>query len=259
MWFDEIMDDCKQALITAGKHKGIFVPIFLKLALSITIFAYIFISFIAGIIRHEYVLEYVFTDYSAFMEVLPTIVTNGIIIYALVLVGFSILDVGSINMFKAALNDRKPRFNDFTEGVKNYLLKVILGKMFMHLIILVTLPITVVLYLLYALLVGTLTAGWGMVFLSVFVSIYLGTWVTIIVIEGDGPLKAIGKSIKLGRRYFKGLFIVLLASALISSYSTVIFGVLAAVLGGWFIAGLVATYFKLIMMRIYYRNKENLS
>lgn len=258
MWFDEIMDDCKQALVTANKHKAVFVPIFFKLALSIVLFAYIFVSFIAGIIKHEYVFDYISTDPSAIMELLPTLITNGIIIYLLVLVGFSILDVGSINMFKAALNDQKPRFKDFTEGVKNYFFKVILGKLFIHFIIVITLPLTAFLYVIYALIAGTLTAGWAMIFLSVFVSIYLGTWITIIVIEGYSPLKAIGKSIKLGKKYFKGLFIVLLAATLLSSYSVNIFGPLAAVLAGWFVTGLVATYFKLVVMLVYYRNKENL-
>jgi hypothetical protein len=258
MWFDEIMDDCRQALVTANKYKDVFVPIFLKLALSLAIFGYIFVSFIAGIIKHENILDYIFTDYYALLEILPTILINGIIIYLLVLIGFSILDVGSINMFKAALNDQKPKFKDFKEGVKNYLFKVILGKLFMHLLVIITLPLTLVLYLLYALVVGTLTAGWGILFLSVFISIYLGTWITIIVIEGDSPLKAIGKSLKLGRKYFKGLFVIFLASTLISTYSTVLFGVLAAVLAGWFFAGVVATYFKLVVMLVYYRNKEGL-
>ncbi|MDF2530706.1 MAG: conserved rane protein of unknown function [Clostridia bacterium] len=258
MWFDEIMDDCKQALIIANKHKNVFVPVFLKLALSIAIFGYIFISFIAGIFKNQYIFEYMIDDPSAILELLPTVLTNGIIIYLLILVGFSILDVGSINMFKTALNDQKPRFKDFTEGVKSYFFKVLLGKLFIHLLVIITLPLTAFLYIVYAVIAGTLTAGWGVLFLSVFVSIYLGTWVTIIVIEGYSPLKAIGKSIKLGAKYFKGLFVILLASILIGKYSIVLFGVLAAVLAGWFIAGAVATYFKLVVMLVYYRKRESL-
>lgn len=258
MWFDEIMDDCKQALITANKFKAIFIPIFLKLALSIALFGYIFVSFITSIIRHSYVFEYIYTDPSAILELFPALIINGVVIYLLVLVGFSILDVGSINMFKVALNDEKPRYKDFTEGIKKYFFKVVLGKLFMHFLIIITLPVTALLYIVYAVIAGTLTAGWGLLFAGVFVSIYLGTWVPIIVIEGYSPLKAIGKSIKLGAKYFKGLFIVLLASTLISSYSTVIFGVLAAVLAGWLIAGIVATYFNLVVMLVYYRNREGL-
>jgi hypothetical protein len=258
MWFDEIMDDCKQALITANKYKNIFIPIFLKLALSVAIFGYIFVSFIASIIKNSYIFEYMVNDPAALMELFPTLIVNGIIIYLLVLVGFSILDVGSINMFKVALNDQKPSFKDFKEGIKNYFFKVVLGKLFMHLLIVITLPITALLYIIYALIVGTLTAGWGILFFGIFVSIFLGTWVPIIVIEGYSPLKAIGRSIKLGAKYFKGLFVVLLASTLLGSYSTIIFGVLAAVLAGWFIAGVVKTYFNLVVMLVYYRNKERL-
>jgi hypothetical protein len=258
MWFDEIMDDCKQALITANKYKNIFIPIFLKLVLSVALFGYIFISFIAVMIKNIYVFEYMYTARSAIMDLFPALIINGVIIYLLVLVGFSILDVGSINMFKVALNDQKPKYKDFTDGIKKYFFKVVLGKLFIHLLIVITLPVTVVLYIIYALIAGTLTAGWGILFLSIFVSIFLGTWVAIVVIEGYSPFKAIGKSIKLGAKYFKGLFIVLLASALLSSYSIVIFGVLAAVLAGWFIAGVVATYFNLVVMLVYYRNRERL-
>lgn len=258
MWFDEIMDDCKQALIAANKFKTIFIPIFVKLALSIVIFGYIFVSFIAVMIRNSYLFEYMFTDPSVIMELFPALITNGIIIYLLVLVGFSILDVGSKNMFKVALNNQKPKYKDFTDGIKSYFFKVLLGKLFMHLLIILTLPFTALLYIIYALLVGTLTAGVGLLFLSVFVSIFLGTWVPIIVIEGYSPLKAIGKSIKLGTKYFKGLFIVLLASVLVSSYSVSIFGLLAAVLAGGFIAGVVTTYFSLVIMLVYYRNRERL-
>lgn len=258
MWFDEIMDDCKQALITCNKYKSVMVPIFIKLALTFVIGAYVFISFIAGIIKHEYILQYMFDDSSAFMEVLPTILINGAVIYLLALIGFTLLDVGSINLFKVALSDNKPRYKDFTEGIKNYFVKVLLGKLFIHVLLVLTSPVLLALYLLYALLVGTLTAGWGILFLGVFIAVYLGTWISIVVIEGDAPFTAIGKSIRLGRRYFKGLFVVLLASTLISTYSVALIGPFAAVVGGWFIAGLVATYFNMVVMLIYYRNRESL-
>ena len=258
MWFDEIMDDCKQALITANKYKSIFIPIFLKLALSVILFIYVFVSFIVVLIRNSDLFTYMYTDPSMILRLFPTLIANIIIIYLLTLVGFSLLEVGSINMFKAALNDQKPKYKDFTDGIKNYFFKVVLGKLFMHLLIIITLPLTAILYIIYALLVGTLTGGWGILFFGVFVSIFLGTWVPIIVIEGYSPLKAIGRSIKLGAKYFKGLFIILLTSTLVSTYAIVIFGPLVAVFAGWFIAGLVATYFNLVVMLVYYRNRERL-
>ena len=258
MWFDEIMEDCKQALVAANKHKAVFIPVFLKLALSIVIFSYIFVSFIAGILKYEYVIDLMFTDPSAVLELLPALLISGIIVYLLILLGFSILDVGSINMYKAALNDQKPKFMDFTEGIKGYFFKVILGKLFIHLLIIITLPLTAFLFIVYAVIVGTLTASLGVLFLGIFISVFLDTWITILVIEGGSPRKAMGKGFKLGGKYFKGLFVVLLASALLSKYSTALFGVLAAVLAGWFISGVVATYFKLVVMLIYYRKRESL-
>lgn len=258
MWFDEIMDDCKQALFTANKYKGIFIPIFLKLAYTFALVIFIVFTTIGGIARYRYILNYVFTDAWALREVLPSFLIGGLIFYLLILIGYSIIDVGSLNMFKLALSDVKPTFRDFREGIRNYLIKVILGKLFLHVLILIVSPLLIFLYLLYALLVGTLTAGWGITFLAVFVSVFLGTWISIIVLEGVAPLEAIGKSISLGRRYFKGLFVILLAASLIGSYSVSIFGILAAVLGGWFIAGIVSTYFKLVILLIYYRNKEQL-
>lgn len=256
MWFDEIMDDCKKALVTAGKYKGIFIPIFLKLALSLGIFAYIIISFVASIYKYRYIIEDLFNDRYSFTEILPGIIISGIIIYLLVLVGFSIIEVGGINMYKTALGDQKPRFKDFMDGIKNCLLKVILGKLLLHIAVIITLPITAFLFIFYALIVGTLTAGLGFIFLGVFISIYFSTWIPIVVIEGCSPVRAIIKGFKLGSKYFKGLFIIMLASTLISSYSAVIFGILAAILAGWFISGLAATYFQLVVMQIYYRNKE---
>jgi hypothetical protein len=215
MWFDEIMEDCKQALFTANKYKGIFIPIFLKLAYPLALGISILIITIGGVARYRYLLNDVFTDTWVLRELLPSILLVGLIFYVLILIGYSMIDVGSLHMFKMALSDVKPTFRDFREGIKNYLMKVILGKLFLHALILIASPLLVLLYLLYALLVGTLTAGWGILFLVVFISVFLGTWISIIVLEGSSPLKAMGKSITLGRRYFKGLFVILLAASLI--------------------------------------------
>lgn len=258
MWFDEIMDDCKQALVIANKHKSIFVPIFLKLALWIGLAVYVVVGLISGIIKYKDLLDYNFIDFSPLLEILPAIVAFGLILYVLILVGFSIIDVGSINVFKTALSDTKPRFSHFTEGIRKYLLKVMLGKFLVHLFMLIFLPLFAILYILYVVIVGTLTGGWGIVFLGIFITVYFGTWVTITVIEGYSPLKAIGRSFRLGRKYFKGLFVILLASTLLASYAASLFGILAALLAGWFLAGVVTTYFKLVVMLIYYRNKERI-
>lgn len=258
MWFDEIMDDCKQALVTANKHKGIFIPIFVNLAYAILIVVFVFTGMLSLLAKYQYVIEYMFSDYYAFMEVLPALLISGLILYLIILFGSSIIEVGSINMFKAALNDTKPRFSHFIEGIKKYLLKAVLGKISIQLIILLLSPILIVLFLLYSVIVGTLTGGWAILFLSAAISAFLGSWVSIIIIDEASTFKAIGKSIKLGRKYFKGLFVIMLATMLIASYFVSIFGIIAAIIAGWFISGIVNTCFKLVLMLIYYRNKENI-
>ncbi|MGB7605559.1 MAG: hypothetical protein WBL93_08805 [Lutisporaceae bacterium] len=258
MWFDEIMDDCKQALVTANKYKGIFLPILLNLVLAVGISIFMFISMFSILMKYRYAIAYMFRDYYSFMEILPTLLGISLILYLIALIGYSIIEVGSINMYKAALNDTKPSFSHFIEGIKKYLLKVILGKVFLNLLSLLLSPILLVLFLLYFVIAGTLTGGWAILFLSAFILVYFSTWVSIIVIEGTSPFKAIGKSIKLGRKYFKGLFIILLATTLLTSYSVSILGIFAAIFVGWFMAGIVSTCFKLVLMLIYYRNKENI-
>jgi len=252
MWFDEIMDDCKKALVTANKYKSIFIPIFLNLILSIVVCIFVFTGTLSTIMKSQYGL-----GYTSFMELLPTILGMALILYLVVLIGSSLIEVGSINMYKAALSDTKPGFSHFIEGVKKYLLKVILGKISLQLLILLISPILIVLFIIYIAIAGTLTGGWGILFLGAFISVYFSAWVSIIVIEGDSPFKAIGKSIKLGRKYFKGLFVIILAFSLIAGYSVAIFGIFVTITAGWFIAGIVNTCYKLVLMLIYYRNKEN--
>lgn len=258
MWFDEIMDDCKQALVTANKYKGIFLPILLNLVLVVGIAIFVFISMFSILMKYIYAIQYMPGDLYTIMEMLPVLLGIGLILYLIALIGYSIIEVGSINMYKAALSDIKPSFSHFIEGIKKYLLKVILGKIFLLLLSLLVSPIILVLFLLYITIAGTLTGGWAILFLSAFVLVYFSTWVSIIVIEGTSPFKAIGKSIKLGRKYFKGLFIILLATALLASYSVAILGIFAAIFVGWFIAGIVSTCSKLVLMLIYYRNKESI-
>jgi hypothetical protein len=253
MWFDEIMDDCKQALITVNKHKAVFIPLFLKLIVFLFAGIYFFTALTSFLITYRY--TYIF-DHNVFPHVILNIIAHILVIYLAVLIGFCVIDTGTINMLKYALNDEKPRFKSFTEGVKKYLLKTVLGNLFIHGLVLVTLPITAILYTLLIVIFGTLTAGWAVIFLNTCISVFMGAWISILIIEEISPIKAMGKSLRLGKKYFKGLFVVMLASTLIGSFSSLLFGPLAAVFAGWFISGVVITYFRLVVMQIYYRMRD---
>jgi uncharacterized membrane protein YccC len=73
-----------------------------------------------------------------------------------------------------------------------------------------------------------------------------------------GPLKAIITSMKFGMRYFWGLFVLTLAGIMISQYMGAAFGALVNIVGGWFISGAILAYFKLVILIIYKRKREEL-
>ena len=258
MWFDEIMDDCKNALRIATNNKGIFVPIFIRLGLSILMFVVAFAFLIGYVVR---IVNLSFTgieDLQILFREIPIVLVIGVTIYLIYLLGDSLIEVGAINLLKMAARGNKPKTSHFFDGIKAYFLKVLGGKLIILLIVLILSPIIIGLYLLYTILIGTLTAGWGITFLSVFVAVYFTSWTTAIVVDNISPIKAIGVSFKLGKKYFWGLFIVILSSILIGRYITVVFGPLVAMLGGWFIAGVVLTYFKLVVLMVYNRKREGL-
>lgn len=258
MWFDEIMDDCKNALRIANNNKGIFVPIFIKLGLNILLFVITFAFLIGYVVRIANISYDSINSLGILFNEIPIVLIIGIIIYMIYLLGASLIEVGAINLLKIAVEGNKPKSSHFFEGIKTYFPKVLGGNLIIFLIVLVLSPVIIGLYLLYTVLIGTLTAGWGITFLSVFIGVYFTSWTTAVVVDNLSPIKAIGISFKLGKRYFWGLFIIILSSILISRYIAVVFGPLVALLGGWFIAGVILTYFKLVVLMVYNRKREGL-
>lgn len=258
MWFDEIMDDCKNALQIANKNKGIFIPIFIKLGLNILLIILSIIFVIGNIVMITNLSIQGMEDLQILLREIPAFLIVGAIIYLIYLLGDSLIEVGSINLLKVAAGGNKAKFSCFFEGIKSYFLKILGGKLIILLIFLVLSPIIIVLYILYTALIGTLSGGWGITFLSVLVAVYFASWTTAIVVDDISPLKAIGLSFRLGKKYFWGLFIIILSSTLIGSYIAVAFGSLIALFGGWLIAGVILTYFKLVVLLIYNRKREEL-
>jgi hypothetical protein len=181
-----------------------------------------------------------------------------LIAYVLYIVLNSLLEVGSINMYKAAVVGIKPSSSHFFEGMKKYFLKVLGGNLFIHLITLILSPIIIALTIIYAVIFGTLTAGWALILLSVLVMVFLGVWNIIVVVDDIPPIKAIGIGITFGKKYFWPLFIVMLSNIMLTKYLAAAFGPLAAIIAGWFIVGIVTTYFKVVVLLIYNRRKADL-
>lgn len=258
MWFDEIIDDCKQALKISNDYKGIFVPLFINLGLIflLAIFLMIYgvfllIDIIGSIVSNLEV-------YDVFISNLTSILIIVIIGYILLVIGISLMKAGSIKLYQRAINNVKPQASDFLEGIKQSFFNILKGTLFIHLIIILMSPIVLGLFILYSMTIGILSGGWGILLLASFVSVFFAAWPIILVADNIKPLRAIGLGFKLGKKYLPGLFILMLSNIMIGNYLVSVLGPFGAVMAGWFINGVVGTYFSVVVFLVYNREKVEL-
>ncbi len=256
MWFDEIMDDSKQALKIANKFKAIFIPIFINLGLLIAFGIYCLISGIVLFRNISTTIRSGFRDFDIITSILPSTIIIFIFTYILIIVFTSIMKAGTISLYKSAIKGIKPSSSNFFDGIKKSFTKILTGSFLLHLICVILSPILIALFVLYAATVGILSGGWGLVFLGAIISVFFAIWPIIVVADNIKPIKAIRISISLGRRYFWGLFVLMLSNIMLSRYISFVFGPVAAIIAGWFIAGVIQTYFEVIMFLVYNRKKE---
>jgi len=257
MWFDNLMDDCKNGLLIADKHKGVFVPIFLRLAMNIIIGVVTVISVIAMIAGGTFAG---IADAEPFKIVMSVLVSGGILMligYIVYLLLWGLIEVGSINLYRAALNDEKPTKAHFFGGIKSYIGKVFAGKLLIHFVCIIASPILIALYLIFLVLVGIPTGGWGAVFLSVAIGVYFATWTIAIVHDNLSAVQGIKTSFRLARQRFKPLFVIILTSLMIIQFSVSLIGPLGTFFAGWLISGVLGTYFRIVIYMTYMRYSDN--
>lgn len=251
MWFEAFMDTCKSSYLTALKHKGIFVPIFIKLAMHIVlgvlgiIAAVIIIT--SGAITASSRAEPV-EVVIGFLVPFSILAVLGYILYTLL---WGMIEIGTINLFKAASQDENLTKSHFFNGIKMYIDKVFRGRLLIHFLTLILSPLLVVLFIIYAILLGIPTGGWALVFLGTSVSVFFATWTMAIVVKEMNATKGIAESFRFGRKHFKTMFILILSLTMISQYSIMLFGPLGFILTGWFIGGVIDTYFKFVIYGLY--------
>ncbi len=261
MWFEVLMDDFKRALFISSKYKGVFIPIFLKLAMYLILVVVIGIGIVisiasgifAGVSKEE-----------ALKVILRFLVPTGFFLilgYVIYMILWSLIEVGSINLYYAAIIDEKPGKEHFFKGIKTYLGKVLSGKLLIHFVVLIVSPIWLALFILYFILVGIPTAGWGVVFLAVGIGAFFASWTIAIVHDDLGPIDGIKASFRLAKNHFKPLFIIILAVSMVTQYAVNLFGPIGLLLGGWFIGGILRTYFKIVIYLTYlmYSSKKEIS
>lgn len=258
MWFDTLMDDLKRALIVANQYKGVFVPVFLKLAMHLIIGMIVVIGVITTITSGIFAGVNEVNAFEIALSFLVPIIVFLILGYIIYMVLWSLIEVGSINLYHAAINDEKPSKEHFFEGIKHYLGRVFGGKLLIHLVIMITAPVWMVLFVLFLILIGIPTAGWGAVFLSVAVGAFFASWTIAIVHDDLGVIDGIKASFRLAKNHFKTMFIIMLSISMVTQYAITLFGPIGIIIGGWFIGGVLSTYFKIAVYLTYmrYDNEE---
>jgi len=253
MWFDSIMDDFKNALFIVNKHKGVFVPIFLRLIMHIVIGIILVVGTIITITSGIFAG---ISEAETFELIMRIAVPASLVIlmsYIIYIVLWGLIEVGSINLFRAAINDETPTKNHFFIGIKKYLKHVFTGKLLIHFLMMITSPIWLLLYGLYFIFVGIPTGGWGLLFFAIVISSYFATWTIAIVHNDLGPIKAIKQSFSIARHHFKPLFLILLTTVMMTQYAIALFGPVGMILAGWFLGGVFRTYFNVVIYLTYIR------
>ena len=256
MWFNNLMDDLKKAFLVSNEYRGVFVPVFLKLAMNIIVG----ILIVVGIITSMVSGAFAGADGASPIEVATKIIGPALFYigfaYLIYIILASLIEVGSINIYKVAIDGRRPEKSDFTGVIKNYIARVISGKLLIHFLVLILLPIIIVVYVIYMILIGIITSGWGLIALSVIIDMYFAVWTIAIVNDDMTVIKSLKHSFRFARRNFKTMFVLLLSSFMIIQYTVTILGPFGAFFVGWFIGGVLRTFFKIATYITYLRYNE---
>jgi hypothetical protein len=245
MWFDDIMDDSKKALKLANKNGTVFVPIIVNAAINILLAIFIVAGAIMLGIWFRDTIRGVFEGYESPWPLIIPVSIVTFLTYFIYTIIKAMMEVGSINMYKTAYEGVKPGAHHFFEGIKKYFWRVFgVTLLFNFIFVILSVPI-LLLFVFYTATIGILTAGWGLIFLWAVVGTYLSSWI-------------IGRSIRLGKKYFWALFILNLAGIMIAQYVATVLGGFIALIGGWFLSQAIMLYMKFAIMLFYERKKGEL-
>lgn len=257
MWFNDLMDDLKKAFLISTKYRQVFIPIFLKLAMNIVVALVIIVGGLASVFSGTFASIYGTEPVNVAISIITSMSMFLLVGYILYMILYSFIEVGSINLYRVAISGRKPEKSDFLDVIKSYIGKVISGKLLIHFIALILSPIIIILYLMYLILIGTLTGGWGLVFLGVIIDMYFAMWTIAIVNDDLGVKSAISKSFSFAKEHFNVMFILILSTHMIAQYSISVLGPLGILLLSWFIGGVIRTYFKITTYITYLRYESS--
>ena len=257
IYFNQLMDDMKEALTLSNRNKGLFLPALIANLIMVIlgfIMIFIFIFLVVGTIMSISATQ---ANWSYLISI-GIITMLLIILFSLV---FMALDLGINSIVIGTVNGEKPSAAIFFKGIRTFFLKVLstnIGLFFLYTIgfILLLIP-----YILYLLTVGILTGGYGVLFLSCLFQAFLGSWILLLMENGDnkiGGFSSIGINLKFGKRYFWLMILVFFIQLQLTAYLPSLFGLLGATLATLFISYVVTTIFKIVVLLTYRRYKATL-
>jgi len=253
MWFDYLMDDGRDSFELAGEYKGVFIPVFLKLLITFIMGIYIVLSIGISAVSGVFSGISKAREIEVLISILAPMGISLFLGYFIYLILWALIEVGSINLYCAALNGQKPTSEHFFSGIMSYIGKVFGGKLFIHFLVVILSPLWIVLFVLYSVIIGITTAGWGFVFMTVVIGAYFATWTIAIVNDDLGVFAGLGASFRLARRHFKPMFILILSTIFIVRYTSWLLGPIGYFILGWLIGGVVRTYFRIVLYKTYLR------
>lgn len=257
MWFETLMDDCKKALHISTAYKGIFTPVFLKLAVGLIIGIIILVMGITMAITGGFVAyENGFTSLPVIMGFLGSIGLFVLIIFVVYSILWSLIEVGSIGLINAALDGQKPKKEHFFEAIKSYFGKTVLVKLILDLVIGISFPIWMTVILIYLATIGVLTGGWGMILLTGLLSAVFVAWPIAVVNGKKSGFDAVKEGFRFAKVNMKYLILLIAGISLISNYLVTSIGLLGTILIGWLIGGICIIYSKLIIIMKYNEDQK---
>lgn len=248
-WFDTFMDNCKNALMLSTKKSKIFLPyiIYLFIQGAVIIFSVAF-AFAMGISFIGHGFEEIIMKAGTMIIFLLLIVGIGLpIMYCMV-------EAGTLAMIKKLLETGNTVKQDFFDGLKKYWFRYLVG---ISIVWLCYLAIFIV-ALIPTLLAELLTLGYGTILCMTIVNVFFGIWSVIMVAEDIGGVKAVKRGIEFGKKNFWLMFLLIIASTLISKYAVGLVSIipLLGFLATPFVGAVVGIYFKIVMFDYYNEQKK---
>ncbi|QRN86720.1 hypothetical protein JR334_05825 [Clostridia bacterium] len=260
MWFDNLMDDFKQSLLTCHQYKAVFVPVFLRLAMHIVLGILMVIGLVTSLASGTFRGLFHAKTFDVFVRsLLGTFRPIGfsiVLVYIVYLVLWSMIEVGSISLIKTAIQGIKPSKKHFIGGIRVYMGKVFSGKLIIHLLVLLSTPIWFLAGLLYFILIAIPTGGWGSLFLATFLGALFLTWTTAIVEDDLGTFEGIKASLRLAKNHMQPVFLISLLSFFLIGYFSMILGPMVFFFAGWFLGGIIRILLKVATYLTYVRYSD---